>query len=118
MAITPDSLGALRAEAKELLEDVAEQRTVLSWEDAAMLRRRLTALKPIAVPALTSESRIILAFRVQATHAEVRGRVTDPSWVKWVEALVKEDIPPRTLVRRVVDRLERLWWEQHIAVAG
>ncbi len=118
MAITPDSLGALRAEAKELLEDVAEQRTVLSWEDAAMLRRRLTALKPIAVPALTSESRIILAFRVQATHAEVRGKVTDPSWVKWVEALVKEDIPPRTLVRRVVDRLERLWWAQHIDVAG
>ncbi len=118
MAITPDALDALRSEAKELLDDVAEQRTVLAWEDAAMLRRRLTALQPIEVPALTSESRIVLAFRVQATHAAVRGRVADPSWVKWVEALVSEDIPPRVLVRRVTDRLERLWWAQHTAVAG
>ena len=118
MAITPDALGSLPAESKELLDDVAEQRTVLAWEDAAMLRRRLTALRPIEVPALASESRVVLAFRVQKTHAEVRGRVHDPDWARWVTNLVAEEIPPRTLVRRVTDRLERLWWSQHIAVAG
>ncbi|MFO0603516.1 MAG: BREX system ATP-binding domain-containing protein [Polyangiales bacterium] len=112
MAITPDALASLRAEASELLDDVAEQRTVLAWEDAAMFRRRLTATVPVEVPALTSESRVVLAFRAQATHAKVRGPVFDPHWARWVSEVVKEDVPPRLLVRRVIDRLERCWWAE------
>ncbi len=112
MAITPDALASLRAEAAELLDDVAEQRTVLAWEDAAMFRRRLTATVPVEVPALTSESRVVLAFRAQATHAKVRGPVFDPHWARWVSEVVKDDVPPRLLVRRVIDRLERCWWAE------
>jgi hypothetical protein len=110
MAITPDALGQLRAEATELLEDVAEQKTVLAWEDAAMLRHRLTALKPIEVPALTSAHRIVLAYRVQATHEKVRGPVKDTSWARYVSEVTALEIPPRELVRRLADRLERTWW--------
>ena len=41
MAITPEALGRLREEAKELLDDVAAQKTVLPCEDAAMFRQRV-----------------------------------------------------------------------------
>jgi hypothetical protein len=112
VAITPEALTHLRAEATELLDDVAEQRTVLAWEDAAMFRRRLTATVPVEVPALTSESRVVLAFRAQATHAKVRGPVFDPHWARWVSEVVKDDVPPRLLVRRVIDHLERAWWAE------
>lgn len=118
MAITPDALDSLRTEARSLLDDVAEQRTVLACEDAAMLRRRLTALDAIPVPALTYGERATLAFRAQAAHAEVRGRVADRGWSQWLSDLLEHDIAPRVLVREVTDRLERLWWAQHTTVAG
>ena len=112
MAITPEALTHLRAEAAELLDDVAEQRTVLAWEDAAMFRRRIATASPVEVPALTSEARVVLAFRAQATHAKVRGPVFDPHWARWVSEVVNADVPPRLLVRRVIDRLERVWWAE------
>lgn len=110
LAITPDALEELRREATELLADVAEQRTVLAWEDASMLQRRLTTLKPIEVPALTADQRVVLAYRLQAAHAEARGVRADGRWASYVADLVEEDIPPREFVRRMVDRLEGAWW--------
>ena len=110
MAVTPDVLDDLRAEAADLLDDVAEQRTLLACEDAAMLRRRLTALRPLQVPALEPGHRAALATRVREAHGRVRGGLDDPGWDAYISALVASEVPPRELVRRVTDRLERIWW--------
>ncbi len=110
LAITPDALTSLRQEAGELLADVTEQRTVLPSEDAAMLRRRITWTRPVEVPELDAGQRVVLAFRVRATHARVRGEVDDPRWASWVTGALSDAATPRELVRRVIDRLEGLWW--------
>jgi hypothetical protein len=110
LAITPDVLPELRAEAKDLLEEVSEQRTLLTWEDAAMFRRRLVRAKPVMVPALLEEHRELLATRVRKTHAAVRGTTKDPGWTDHLESLGRTGITPREIVRRTVERLEGLWW--------
>ena len=110
MAITPDALDGLREESAALLDDVATQKTVLAIEDATMLRHRLTALRPVEVPALESGHRVVLAFKTQATHRAVRGEVDDPRWASWVDALVSRDVSPREIVRRITERLESRWW--------
>jgi hypothetical protein len=110
LAITPDVLPELRAEAKELLDEVSEQRTLLTWEDAAMFRRRLVRAKPVMVPALLEEHRELLAMRVRKTHAAVRGAIKDPGWGDHLESLGTPGVTPREIVRRTVERLEGLWW--------
>jgi P-loop Domain of unknown function (DUF2791) len=113
MAITPDVLDNLRTESEELLEEVEDQATVLSAEDAMMLRQRLMKLRPIAVPALGREHRATLLARVRATHARARGRRMEPDWGRFAEALLPEaDLTPRELVRRAADWLEARWWER------
>ena len=110
LAITPDALLELRGEADDLLRDVAEQRTVLAWEDAAMLARRLRTAPPVDVPALAPEHLRELAERVRATHARVRGDVTDDDYAAYAAARAVDAREPRAFVRLLVDRLERLWW--------
>ncbi len=110
MAITPDVLSLLRAEARELLDEVTEQRTLLTWEDAAMLRRRLVRIRAEEVPALTDEHRELLATRVRATHAAVRGSFRDGGWGKHLASLRDPELTPREVVRRTVERLEGIWW--------
>jgi len=113
MAITPDVLDTLREESKELLEELGEQSTLLSAEDAAMLRRRLVRLRPIAVPRLEGAHRAILLARVRAMHARVRGVRLDAAWGRFAEELLVEDgLSPRELVRRASDWLEARWWER------
>jgi hypothetical protein len=111
MAITPDVLSVLRDEAKELLDEVTEQRTLLTWEDAAMLRRRLVRIRAEEVPALTDAHRELLAARVRATHATVRGNVRDPAWSQHLKSLCDPHLTPREVVRRTAERLEALWWQ-------
>jgi hypothetical protein len=112
LAITPDVLGEMRAEARELLEEVSEQVTLLASEDAAMLRRRLWHIKPIEVPALTEEHRTTLLARVRATHARARGARSGREWTRVADALLAErDLSAREFVRRAVDWLEANWWE-------
>jgi hypothetical protein len=111
MAITPDRLGMLREESRELLEEVSEQATLLASEDAAMLRRRLVRLKPLEVPALAHEHREALLARVRATHAKVRGKRSGAEWTRLTEKLLAEPtLSPRDLVRRATDWLESEWW--------
>ncbi len=110
LAITPDVLPELRAEARELLDEVSEQRTLLTWEDAAMFRRRLVRAKPHMVPPLLPEHRELLANRVRKTHASVRGHVRDVGWSDFVASLGAPSLTPREVVRRTIERLERLWW--------
>ncbi len=110
LAITPDVLPELRGEARELLDEVEEQRTLLTWEDATMFRRRLVRAKPLAVPILLQDQRAALAARVRKTHASVRGSVRDQGWSEFLASLEAESITPREIVRRTVERLEGLWW--------
>ena len=113
MAITPDVLDTLRSESKELLEEVADQSTVLSSEDATMLRRRLLRLQPIRVPKLERAHRATLLARVRTTHARVRGRRQEAAWTRFADELLAEDeLSPRELVRRASDWLEARWWEK------
>ena len=116
LAITPDALERLRGEADSLLADVAEQRTVLPSEDAAMLRRRLHQARPIEVPTLDEAQRVVLAFKVQAAHRRVRAPTSDPRWASWVSETIASAATPRELVRRAVDRLEGLWWRSTASV--
>jgi hypothetical protein len=111
MAITPDVLDTLRSESKELLEEVADQSTLLSSEDATMLRRRLLRLQPLLVPKLERAHRATLLGRVRATHARVRGRRQEAAWMRFADELLAEsDLSPRELVRRASDWLEARWW--------
>jgi hypothetical protein len=110
LAITPEALAELREEAPMLLAELAEQRTLLESEDPALFRRRLASTRAIDVPALTPAHRKALAFRVRATHSDVRGEVSDPEWASFVATLLEVDPSPRDVVRRVTDRLERIWW--------
>jgi hypothetical protein len=110
LAITPDVLPELRAEAKDLLDEVSEQRTLLTWEDAAMFRRRLVRAKPQMVPALLDEHREQLALRVRKTHAAVRGHTKDAGWPEHLATLNAPGTTPREIVRRTIERLESLWW--------
>ncbi len=110
LAITPDVLPELRAEAKELLDEVSDQKTLLTCEDAGMFRRRLVRAKPLLVPALLDEHRELLAARVRKTHAAVRGHTRDPGWAEFQASLGASGVTPREVVRRTIERLERLWW--------
>ena len=116
LAITPDALDRLRGEADAQLADVAEQRTVLPSEDAAMLRRRLHQVRPIEVPTLDEAQRVVLAFKVQALHRRVRAPTSDPRWASWITETIASAATPRELVRRAVDRLEGLWWRSTASV--
>ena len=109
LAITPLALEELRSESEGLLKVVAEQRTVLPWEDASMQQRRLFRLQPQQVPRLGRAQRRELAERVWATHREVRGSRHNLE----LEPLLREgsaNEAPRVLVRRVMDHLETTWW--------
>jgi hypothetical protein len=73
-----------------------------------MLRRRLLRARPLDVKKLDAEQRRELAERVRIVHGKVRGRLDDPDWSAWVERAQKESKTPRELLRRAIERLERL----------
>src|SRR5262249_51420806 len=112
LAITPAVLKDLRNDAKELLEEVAEQETVLAWEDALMLRKRLAQARPVEVPALTSDQTDLLLEKVRRTHRAVRGTVRDPAFAKFAREIVANAPAPRATVRSAVERLESNWWNK------
>jgi hypothetical protein len=114
LAITPKVLRQMKRESVELLGDITEQRTVLEWEDAEMLRRRLSRLTPQEVPEFTRRHRTELAERVRATHKKVRGAVEDDGWEAAVRRAARSDASPRELVRTLMDRLERLFWQSEL----
>jgi hypothetical protein len=112
LAITPAVLKDLRNDAKELLEEVADQETVLAWEDALMLRKRLAQARPVEVPALTSDQTDLLLERVRRTHRAVRGTVRDPAFAKFAREIAASAPAPRSTVRAAVERLESNWWNK------
>jgi hypothetical protein len=112
IAITPRVLKQLRADARELLTEVSEQRTVLPWEDASMLSRRLSRIKPEPVPEFTDAHRRELLQKVLETHRGVRGATTATLSKREQRDLALEPAPPRLLLRKAADELERRWWQR------
>lgn len=113
LAVTPDTLASLREEAGALLDEIEEQVTALPMEDVAMLRRRLLRARPLEVKKLDPAARRELAERVRIVHAKVRGKVSDPDWDAWLERAQRESKTPRELLRRTMERLERLAFVGH-----
>ncbi|HEU4409320.1 MAG TPA: BREX system ATP-binding domain-containing protein [Polyangiaceae bacterium] len=110
LAVTPEALSRLRDEVGSLLDEVDLQRTLLPWEDASMLRRRLTLSRALDVPALDPDQLSDLARRWRLAHATVRGDTSDPGWAEFVEQAAKSGAGARALVRAVLERLERAYW--------
>lgn len=108
LAVTPETLEALRDEAAALLDEIEEQKTLLPSEDVAMLRRRLTKSRPIEVQRLGRADLETLAAQARKAHASVRGATKDPEHEAFVRAQIARDTSPRALLRAVIARLERL----------
>jgi len=108
LAVTPDTLVSLREEAGALLDEIEDQVTVLPQEDVVMLRRRLLRARPLEVRKLDAAMRRELAERARIIHGKVRGKVADSEWETWLERAQKESATPRELLRRTIERLERL----------
>lgn len=112
LAITPTILKELRNDARALLDEVAEQETVLAWEDALMLKSRLARTRPVEVPALTSAETGELVDKVRHTHRAVRGTIRDGGFAKFSRDQIANATSPRAAVRATVERLESLWWNK------
>jgi hypothetical protein len=110
LAITPDTLVALREEAGELLDQIEEQATLLPSEDVAMLRHRLLKARPIRVAKLGPSELETLADQARTIAREVRGKHVDRQIRTFLEHAVKDSDTPRELLRRLLLREERLAW--------
>ncbi|HEU4533600.1 MAG TPA: hypothetical protein VFS00_05765, partial [Polyangiaceae bacterium] len=110
LAVTPEALARLRDEAGALLDEIDHQSTLLAWEDASMLRRRLALARALDVPPLGPAQLTDLADRWRQAHAAVRGTTYDDAWPAFVRALVDRGVGARALVRAAVERLERSFW--------
>ncbi len=108
LAVTPDTLEALREEAGALLDEIEEQATLLPSEDVALLRRRLLRARPLTVAKLSKDDLRELAGRVKKLHQRVRGTVRDPGWGDFLDAALVGTPTPREILRRVVLRLDEL----------
>ena len=110
LAVTPQTLEALREECEELFEEVEAQRTVLAWEDVTMLRRRLLRSRPLDAVKLDRAQLAELGERVRQTHARARGKVADPGFDDALTAMTAGRPTPRQMIKDVVVRLEALRW--------
>ncbi len=110
LAVTPDTLEALREEAGALLDEIEEQATLLPSEDVAMLRRRLLRARPIRVKKLGPSELEALAEQARSVARNVRGKHVDRRIGAFLERAVKDSDTPRDLLRRVMLREERIAW--------
>ena len=110
LAVTPETLELLREESAELLDEVSEQRTLLSCEDGTMLRRRLSRSRPLEVVKLSKDDLGVLAEKIRDVHASVRGSVRDAEWESFVARATTGRPTPRALIREVMTHLESAWW--------
>jgi hypothetical protein len=110
LAVTPDTLEALREEAGALLDEIEDQATILPSEDVAMLRRRLLRARPIRVTKLGPGELETLAEQARSVAREVRGKHVDRRIGAFLDRAVKDSDTPRDLLRRVMLREERIAW--------
>ncbi len=110
LAVTPDTLAALREEAGELLDEIDEQATLLPSEDVAMLRRRLLRARPIPVTKLGRGELDTLADQARRLARDVRGKHVDRGIGAFLEKALRQSDTPRELLRRIMLREERIAW--------
>jgi hypothetical protein len=110
LAITPEALATLQEEAPELLGEVAQQKSVLAWEDATMLCRRLERARPLDVPSFGEHECRELARRLAAVHLEARGPAGAAGRAGPLASVWRPAITPREATLRIVDQLERGFW--------
>jgi len=109
LAVTPDTLEALRGEASELLDEIEEQATLLASEDVAMLRRRLLRARPIHVTRLDRADLELLAHRAQKLARTVLGRRRTAD-DEALSLLLRRCDTPRELLRAVLHEEQRRAW--------
>ena len=107
LAVTPEALQSLRAEAPELVAIVGAQKTTLPAEDVAMLRSRLRLATPVEAPVLGASERRELCGRLRDLHEDARGAVRDPGFDAYADGLSRSAVTVRALVRKITTRLER-----------
>jgi hypothetical protein len=108
LAVTPEALIGLRAEAPELVRSVGTQKTTLPAEDVAMLQSRLRHATPVLAPPLGFLERRALCDRLRALHTDARGPLRDETFASFADEISSANLPIRSLVRHVTLRLERL----------
>ncbi len=110
LAITPETLTLLREEASELLDEIADQSTLLPVEDIAMLRRRLIRARPIQIKKLDKAALGVLAEQAHRFARTFHGKKPDRDWESFMTHALKESNTPRELLRQVILREEQLAW--------
>lgn len=75
-----------------------------------MLRRRLLKARPIKVTKLGPEELETLADQARKLARAVRGKHVDRRVGAFLEKAVEESDTPRELLRRVMQREERMAW--------
>ena len=103
---TPGALRSRRAEGPALIGEVIAQRGTLSWEDATMFARRLSRAEATEIAVLTEEDRMKIALKLRALHERVRGCRVEVD-LEGILAPAAVGVTPRSLVRSVIDALER-----------
>jgi hypothetical protein len=111
LAMTPPAYDEMKSEARYLLAEAGDMDTTLELENVDRFRRSLWGLKPDPVKPLTRPEREELCDRVRRMHRSVRGQVEIEGWDTYVQHAVASHSSPRTLIRSLIDELERAWWK-------
>lgn len=109
LAVTPDTLSVLKAEASELLAEIDGQATHLPEEDVTMLRRRLRS-RPLAVARMGNEELEELADRAYRIGCRARGLRRERFRGELLEAFASGAKKPRVVVQRVAQHVEARAW--------
>ncbi len=110
LAITPEALVDLRRDARDLLEEISDQTSVLAWEDASLFKGRLRKSKVLEVPPLDDKELALLATKLKKLHREARGDVEAKDLRKVVNEVIARGAGPRALTRATIAYLEREFW--------
>ena len=109
LAVTPDTLGILRAEAHELLDEIDAQATLLPEEDISMLRRRLRS-RPLSVGRMGRKEMEELADLVYGVGCRGRSIRRERSRQELIDDIVQGAKTPREIVQRVARHVESRAW--------
>lgn len=110
LAITEDALVDLRRDARELLDEISDQSSVLEWEDASLFKSRLRKSKVLEVPPLDDKELALLATKLKKLHREARGEIEAPRYRHVVQAAIAAGKGPRGVTREAIAYLERVFW--------
>jgi hypothetical protein len=110
LAITPEALTELRRDARDLLEEISDQSSLLAWEDASLFKGRLKKSKVLEVPPLDAKELALLATKLRKLHREARGEVDAKRYRNVVNEEIDAGAGPRALTRAAIAYLENVFW--------